>query len=373
MQKLISADDHLVEPASLWQDRLPAKFRDVGPRLVDTDEGSIWLVEDKRYPLPRKNEFVSGRTDPSDFGADEHSFKQSELLPPFYDPAVRAELMRADGIVGSVCFPTLPRFSGTLFLEVEDKELALACVQAWNDFLFDEWCAAAPDFYIPMVIIPLWDPVASAAELQRCAARGARAVSMPENPVPLGLPSYYDPSWEPVWDVAQEAGIVVCMHIGTSGQMPKLAPEAPFTATIVASEVNCIQCLVDLLFSPVPVKYPRLNFVLSESGLGWIPSFLERSDREWETHRIYEAQNDVRPSELFQQSFYGCFVGDPVAIHNRHLIGVDRMLWESDYPHAESPVPNSQKVITEVFQGVPQDEVDLITHGNAAKLFRWAA
>ncbi|MGE0305825.1 MAG: amidohydrolase family protein [Acidimicrobiia bacterium] len=372
MQKLISADDHLVEPASLWQDRLPEALRGSGPRLIDTDEGSLWLIEDRRYPLPRKNEFVSGRTSAEHFGSDEHSFKQSELLPPFYDPAVRADLMRGDGIVGSVCFPTLPRFSGTLFLELQDTELALACVRAWNDFLFEEWCGAAPDFYIPMVMIPLWDPAAAAVELERCAALGARAVTMPENPVPLGLPSYYDPYWDPVWRVAEEAEIAVCMHIGTSGEMPVLSPEAPFTAVIVASETNCIKCLVNLLFSPVPLRYPKLQFVLSESGLGWIPSFLERSDREWRTHGIYEKMLPVPPSEVFRRSFYGCFVGDPVAVAVRHLIGVDRMLWESDYPHAESPVPHSQKVVADAFAGVPQDEVDLITHGNAAKLFRWS-
>lgn len=370
MQKLISADDHLVEPASLWQVRLPAKYRETGPRLHDTATGSVWLIEDKPYPLPRKNEFVNGRT-AEHFGSDEHSYRQDELLPPFYDGRIRAELMRADGIVGSLCFPTLPRFSGTLFLEVQDKALANACVEAWNDFLFDEWCASAADFYIPMVITQLWDPAAAAAELRRCAGRGARAVTMPENPVPLGLPSYYSDYWHPVWDAAQEAGLGVCMHIGTSGQMPVMSPEAPFTATIVASEVNCIQCLVNLLFSPVPLLFPDLKFVLSESGLGWIPSFLERSDREWETHRIYEPQNDVPPSQIWNQSFYGCFIGDPVALHNRHLIGVEHMLWESDYPHAESPVPNSQKVVAEAFAGVPQAEVDLITHGNAATLFRW--
>src|SRR6266498_1332387 len=128
MQTLISADDHLVEPASLWQDRLPNALRAVGPRLIDTDTGSVWLIEDQRYPLPRKNEFVTGRT-AEHFGAEEHSYKQSELFPAFYDPAVRADLMRADGIVGSVCFPTLPRFSGTLFLELADRDLALACVR----------------------------------------------------------------------------------------------------------------------------------------------------------------------------------------------------------------------------------------------------
>src|SRR3954451_25002082 len=201
MQKLISADDHLGEPASLWQNRLPAKYRAEGPRLVDTDQGSVWLIGDRRYSLPRKNEFVSGRTDAKHFGADEHSFKQSELLLPFYDSAARAALIKSEGIVGSLCFPPLSRFSGTLFLEVPDKDLASECVSCWNDFLFDEWCAAAPDFYIPMVIVQLWDPVAAAAELTRCAARGARAVTMPENPVPLGLPSYYDPYWDPIWTV----------------------------------------------------------------------------------------------------------------------------------------------------------------------------
>jgi predicted TIM-barrel fold metal-dependent hydrolase len=371
MYKLISVDDHLVESPSLWTDRLPQRYREVGPRWVPYQDGECWVAEG-RPTVMLNNEIVVGRPY-SEWGAVHRPIRMSDMLLPYYDSKARAELLRIEGMIGAVCFPTYPRFSGTRFLEFEDKQLADLCVQAFNDWVIDEWCAAAPGFYIPMTITQVWDPELGAQEVRRCAARGARAISMPENPVPLGLPSYHTGHWDPVWRAVAETGVAVCMHIGTSGSLPVLSDDAPFGTTIVLAQINAQMALVNLLFSRVVREFPTINFVLSEGGIGWLPAVLERSDRMWEVHRQYaDDLGDLKPSETFARSFYGCFIGDRTGIELRHKIGVEHIMWEGDYPHAESPWPDTQKSVHEQLHDVPADEAELMTHGNAERVFNWS-
>lgn len=367
MFDLISVDDHIIEPPKVWADRLPGKYREAGPHVVEQDGREFWYYEDKRVDTMGLNA-VAGR--PQEQWALD-PVRYSDMIQGCWDPVARAEDMRLDGVVGSVCFPTLPRFAGTLFLEFQDKELADLCVKAYNDWLIDEWCAAAPDLYIPMVITQLWDPKLAAAEIRRMAARGARCITFPETPAPLGLPSFFSDHWDPVWEALQENGLVCNMHIGTSGQMVSPAPDAPFHVLIMLAQANAAIGMVGLLESPVLRKYPELQFVFSEGGLGWIPAQLERCDRMWERHRMWSGMDDLKPSELFKRNMYGAFVDDEVGLSLRDRLGVDRILWESDFPHVESMWPNSQQVMTRLTSGMSADEIDLVTNGNARRLYNW--
>lgn len=306
----------------------------------------------------------------------------SDMLQSCYDPKARAEAMRLDGVVGSICFPTLPKFAGTLFVSFEDKELASLCVRAWNDWLFEEWCAAAPDLFIPMVITQLWDPKLAAEEIRRNAARGARAVTLPETPCPPGakalpgyrlldLPSYFTDYWDPIWDACQETGLVINFHVGTSGTMPSPAADAPFHVGIMLAQTAAATSMVGMLESPVLTKFPGLRMVYSEGGIGWIAAQLERCDRMWERHKHWSRLDGMLPSELFKRNMYGAFVDDRVGIELRHTLGVDKVLWESDFPHAETPWPHSQELIAEDMRDVPEDEIVLMTSGNARRLYNW--
>ena len=376
--KFISVDDHLVESETLWTDRLPMAMRDLGPRWTKADDGrAVLLVEGKSYPpQTRSIQFVKGneeRIARGEFIVSDryrHALMPSESLPIHYDSRARAALLRESNIVGSVNFPTVPRFAGTMFLEFGDKALADLCVKAWNDGLFDEWCAGDPAFYIPMTLVQLWDPVAAAEEVRRNAARGGRAVSLSENPAMLGLPSYHTSAWDPLWEAIQETDTVVCMHLGSQGSVP-MPPDAPKCVSTILSEQNCMSALINLLFSPVPERYPDIKFVLSESGIAWVPGLLERADREWAEYRLWDEITNLRPSETYQRSFHCCTVGERTAFALRDLIGVHTMLWECDFPHAESPWPEVEKSMREVSEGLPQADIDAITHGNASALFRW--
>jgi predicted TIM-barrel fold metal-dependent hydrolase len=367
MYELISVDDHIVEPPGVWIDRLPAKYRQAGPHVEDDDGREWWVYEGNRVDTMGLNA-VAGRPQ-EDWDMD--PVRYSDMIEGCWNPVARAEDMRIDGVVGTVCFPTLPKFAGTLFLQFEDRALADLCVKAYNDWLVDEWCAAAPDLYIPMAIVQLWDPLLAAAEIRRMAGRGARCITFPETPAPLGLPSFFTDHWDPVWDALTETGLVVNMHIGTSGNMVSPASDAPFHVTIMLAQANAAIGMVGLLESPVLRKFPELQMVFSEGGLGWIPAQLERCDRMWERHRMWSHLDDLRPSELFKKNMYGAFVDDSVGIELRYRLGVERILWESDFPHVETLWPHSQDVIKRLTAEMPEHEVELITNGNARLLYNW--
>ena len=368
--QLFSADDHIIEPAHVWQARVPARMRDQAPHVIEEDGLEYWVYEDRRGTTMGLNA-VAGK-DHRAISPDPVRF--SDMMLGAYDPKQRARDMLADGILASILFPTLPRFAGTLFLEFEDKELAHACVRAYNDYVIEEWCPAGPPgLFVPTVITTLWDPILAAAEIHRCADNGARALSIPENTVPLGLPSYWSEHWNPVWQACQDRDIAMCLHIGTSGEVPRPTPEAPDMLSFTLLQVGSIMSSVNLMMSPVCRNYPDVKFVFSEGGIGWLPNAIERADRMWLRHKYYSGLDDTLPSEVFRRNMYLCMIEEPVCLKYRYDIGVDRILWECDYPHTDSTWPDSQRVANEVFDAaeVPDDEIDAITHGNAERVFNW--
>lgn len=381
--KLISVDDHVIEHPTVWSDRLPSRLRERGPRIVEADgnlfdaEGAavkrgahVWMFEGEAH-LRSTTDAVAGRP-ATEISTEPYRF--DEIRAGCYDPVERAKDMDLDGVQAQLCFPTFPRFAGTAFLRANDRELGLACVRAYNDFMVDEWCAAAPERFIPMVIVPLWDTAAAVAEIQRTAAMGAKAVAFPENPVPLGLPSFHTDHWDPVFAAAQEAELPLCMHFGSSGYAPTTAPDAPRTVMITLMGSNSMWTVVDLLFSPVFHRFPRLKVALSEGGTGWMPYILQRADQTWERHRHYTGVNlDVRPSELFARHVWGCFIDDEVGIRERGAIGIDRVMWEGDYPHSDSMFPDSRTRLQAMLADVSDDEAHQIVELNAREVFRFDA
>jgi predicted TIM-barrel fold metal-dependent hydrolase len=365
--QIVSVDDHVIEHPRVWVDRLPEKHREAGPQIVEVDGKELWRLEGQLRPTIGLNA-VAGK-DPKDFGMDPVRF--DEMLPGCYDIKARLADMDTDGVHAQLCFPSFPGFAGSTFFGMQDKELATLCVSAWNDFILDEWCAAAPGRMIPMVLVPYWDVDASAAEVQRTAAKGAKAISFTEAPHNLGLPSFHTDHWDPFLAAAQDADLPLCMHFGTGGA-PATAPGAPFAVAIALFGMNSEFTTVDLLLSQVFHKFPRLRVALSEGGIGWIPYVLERTDYTWERHRWYTGVNtEVRPSDLFRDHIFGCFIADEAGIDYRDKIGVTNIMFEGDYPHSDSNFPHSRKKLEESLADVPDDEARLIAEGNARRVFNF--
>ncbi|MSX88767.1 MAG: amidohydrolase family protein, partial [Actinobacteria bacterium] len=228
---MVSVDDHVLEPPTVWQDRVPARYRDVAPRLVTLDNGEFWAYEDRLVPT---GGLAACAGKPRETFFTPNAITYADMLPGCYDVKARVEDMDTGNILASLCFPSFPRFCGQIFHEAKDKELALLCVQAYNDWMIDEWCASAPGRFIPLIIVPLWDPPSIAREIERCAAKGVTAVAFSENPEPLGLPTIHDLGryWDPLMRAAEETGMVLCMHVGSSSQLPAICHDAPPLANI---------------------------------------------------------------------------------------------------------------------------------------------
>ena len=341
--QIISVDDHLIEHPRVFSDRLAAKYLAEGPRIVEDEKGRhIWHFEDKVFPYIGLNA-VAGKS-PEEYGLEPLRF--GDMIPGCYDPVERVKDMDVDGVQAACCFPSFPGFGGRVFLNASDKDLAFACLQAWNDFSIDEWSATAPGRYVPLALLPIWDVERCVSELKRVAAKGARVVSFPDSPVPLGLPSFHSDHWGPLWDVFEDTGVVVSLHFGSGSFVPgfgasakQLSPayrggdfqsvsarmdgavkddDAPTCTSFAVYATNLMWTASDLIFSGQLQKHPRLAFMLAEGGIGWFPYIWERMDQVWSRHRYYQPIDfDSRPSDLFKKHFWGCYIEDELGIKNR--------------------------------------------------------
>jgi predicted TIM-barrel fold metal-dependent hydrolase len=387
---LISVDDHVVEPVDVWRNRLPRASRDRAPHVILDDGMDWWAYDGKRIPI-NGLAATAGRTK-EDFSPE--PVRYDEMRAACYDPTARIRDMDEGGVLASLCFPSFPRFCGQVFLEGSDKALDLQCVRAYNDWMIDEWCGSAPGRFIPLIIVPLWDPVLAADEVRRCAAKGARALAFSENPVRLGLPSIYDPGhWDPLWEACDETGCVVCMHIGSSSFNYSTAPQSPNIVKIaLGPPVGIVGAMVDWLFAPPFRQYPGLKIALAEGGIGWIPYMLERLVYTVDQHRHWVGRfsmehegTSVRDEDasgvpdldefdvlaMFREHVFGCFVYDFHGLRNIDAIGIDNVMFETDYPHSDTTWPRCIEFAHEQLgaAGLAAGDQYKVLRGNAERLF----
>jgi len=368
----VSVDDHVVEPPGMFDGLLPAKYAAAAPKVVRTESGNdVWTFQGMTIPNIGLNA-VAGRPK-EEYGVNPTAF--DEMRAGCYDVAERVKDMSAGGVVACMCFPSFPSFSGRLFLGVDDKELALAVVQAYNDWHIDQWCGSHPGRFIPMALPVLWDPELSAREIRRVAKKGCHSITFTENPATLGLPSYHDAHWDPMWRALVDEGTILNVHLGSSGQLAVTAPDAPMDVMITLQPMNICAAAADLVWSRVFKEYPDLKVALSEGGTGWIPYFLDRLDRTYDMHHLWTGQDfgDRLPSDIFRQHILTCFIADPIGLALRHEIGVDNICWEQDYPHSDSSWPNAPEEFAKVAAkyAVPDDEINKMTHENAMRWYRF--
>jgi predicted TIM-barrel fold metal-dependent hydrolase len=364
---LVSVDDHLVEPADLFETHLDQKWRGRAPKIVHTDDGSdVWAFGDQIVPNVGLNA-VAGRPK-EEYGVDPTAW--DEMRPGCFDVHERVKDMNAAGVLSSMNFPSLPGFSGRLFAADPDKDLALALVRAYNDWHIDEWCGAYPERFIPMALPVLWDVDLAVEEIKRVSAKGCHSVTFTENPAALGYPSYHDEYWDPFWTACVDHEMVISVHLGSSGQLVVTAPNAPVDVMITLQPMNICTAAADIFWSRVIKNYPDIKFALTEGGTGWIPYFLERLDRTYDMHSAWTGQDfgGKVPSEVFREHFLTCFIVDPVGVQLRHIIGIDNIAWELDYPHSDSSWPTPAEHLMSVAADVPDDELNKMTHENA---MRW--
>jgi predicted TIM-barrel fold metal-dependent hydrolase len=364
--RAISVDDHIIEPPHLWQQRLPERYRAVGPRVVELDDGrEAWVFEDQLVRTLRGNTRTRPGLDDDPLGFA----RFDEMRPGCYDPKARLADMDEDGVWAQVNFPDFSRFAGHRFLQCTDMGLATACIRAYNDFMVEEWSATDPERLVPLGLVPLWDVDAAADEVRRNAGRGMRAIAFSENPTSLGLPSVYTDHWEPLWRAVGETDTVVCLHIGSSSKLIKSSDDAPTCSVVVYVGANSMIACTDWLFSGVLDRHPSIKVAFSEGGAGWVPYLLEQAEDIFHNYRVQIAA--VRPPrEVFAEHMYVCILRDNTALAALDVIPVDNITWESDYPHDSTLFPGSRAKLEESLRQVPDDVATKIAETNARRLFR---
>ncbi len=366
----ISVDDHLLEPPDTFEGRLPRKLQARAPKVIETDEGhQVW--EFKGQPYFQVGFMCTAGRPREDWRIEPARF--DEVRPGCYKIKDRIRDMDLGGIWASANFPSgVTGFSGTLFAEADDPELALACVRAWNDWLYEEWYSPYPDRIIPIAITCLFDPAKGADEIRRNAARGFRGITLPERPHRIGLPNVFSGYWDPIVEACEETDTVINLHVGSSGFIDLLpgAPMLELSATLFGQ--MALQACSEWLWSGYPVRHPNLKISMSEGGIGWVAMLRDRLENLMS--RSGYGQNwpgpDLSPSEVLRRNFWFCMIDDPSSISTRHAIGVENILFESDYPHGDGTWPDTQQVIHDILGKLPVEEIRMITHQNAAALFR---
>ena len=371
--QLISADSHVNEPGDLWVERIDKAFRDRAPRVVDNlpdRQPGSYLVLEGIQPIHLTQGLGAG--------------KKPEELPKFFqestykdarrggwDPAERLKDMALDGVEAEVIYTTL----GFRQFWFTDAALQQACFRAYNDWLA-EYCAYVPKRLAGLALISLYDIDAAIRELRRCRQMGLKGAMIWASP-PEDRP-YSDLLYDPFWAAAQDLNMPLSLHAITG-----MGPESQATramgreiqrmdrylrAVTGADEVK--RSLTVFIFSGVLERFSGLKLVSAENNVGWLPFVIQRWDQAQESSRyMHPTPLKLKPSEYFHRQVSATFIDDSVGVENRHQIGIDNIMWSSDYPHTASTWPQSQEVIARDFKDVPAAEKWKIVRENVTQLY----
>ena len=397
-ERLISADSHINEAPDTWEERLPSGLRQRGPRLLRDDQGvDHWVTEGLApSPLMWATNAAGQRDEGQPFEDHEMLINREEMIVGSYDPQARLADMDTDGLAAEVLYPgpLAGLGGGGGVAGIPDTELRHASIRAYNDWLAD-FCATAPDRLIGLALIRLEEPEFATSELERVAGLGLRGAVINGMPDTNGAPPIFSPDYEPVWACAEEVGLPLSLHIGHSRSLAALmaaptsasAPESEAQGNPLASTgsgsgiaemffttvcLDMAEPIALLIFSGVLERHPGLQFVIAESGIGWIPFVVERMEYTFNRHRMWmKSSVKERPSETYRGHFHATFQQDDESgLLARHIPGVETLMWASDYPHTDSTWPHSHKVVETLFAGMPEDERTAITWANSARLYR---
>ncbi|MFA7322773.1 MAG: amidohydrolase family protein, partial [Candidatus Nanopelagicales bacterium] len=344
---LLSIDDHIIEAPTTFDKHMPAKYKDQAPRLVaDPDNPAI-----DRWEFQGTAAFTGGLGAVVSWPKEEWGFEPTglaEMRPGTYDIHERVRDMNVNGVLAGMNFPTFPGFAGTHLANMPDKQLALAAIQAYNDFLMDELVGSYPGRFIPMGIIPFFDIEESVKEIHRLAKKGCVSITMPETPYGIGQPDFATGHWDPVFKALVDTNMVASMHIGGGFGLIQRPPSALVDDIVIIAALVSTIAATDILTSGVIKRFPDIKFAMSEGGLGWIPFLLDRMDRHMVNHswtHLDSLPKGMSPTEVWKKNFLACFITEPTALRTRDRYGVETIAWECDYPHSDCTWPYSPELL----------------------------
>jgi predicted TIM-barrel fold metal-dependent hydrolase len=368
----MSVDDHVQEPPEVWTQRLSkAKWGDRIPHVERQADGSEhWVVDGQKLPLPGVALAGAAMADRA-----REPQRWEEVPKVAYAPAERLTAMDVDGVDYSVLYPTVAGLAGETFGRLTEPELELACVQAYNDWLIEEWASASKRF-IPQCIAPLFPVEATVNEIKRAVAKGHKGVIYPSVPMMLrDVPHINEAVYDPIWATCQDLEVPVCFHAGASRaiQFPPYAgfsPQLSAAMEAITRPVSSVLVVANFLYSRILFRFPKLKVVFAETSLAWGAYEMELADHQFERQRLHTEGYDMKPSELFRRQCYLTGWFDKTGLQTRYYIGLDNLLWATNFPLATSTWPTSRDIIGRCFEGVSDDERRQVLVGNAAKLYK---
>ena len=375
----IDVDTHITEPPDVWTSRVASKWGDKVPHVVNQEGRDLWMIGDQMLGGP-------GFTTAAGFDGSYPESREGfhDIPKSSWDAQARLEYMDDEGIYAAVLYPNVGGFGSGGFLKLDDEALQLECVRAYNDFLVD-WCSVDTNRLIPVAAMPFWNVNEMVKEVHRAADIGHKSILACSAPQDFDQPRLADKHWEPFWSAVQETGLSVSFHIGAGDlsdliQDPcQLGPKAAFSRTSSMVFMQNVQCIADLIFGGICHRFPDLNFVSVESGVGWIPSYLEAADWQWSNGQVVKdhPEYDLLPSEYFKRQIYGCFWFETGALQAAATAIGDNLMWETDYPHPTCMHPgpvnglaqHPRDYVNETMGDMADSQVAKILHSNAARIY----
>jgi predicted TIM-barrel fold metal-dependent hydrolase len=379
--QVIDCDTHIVEPYDLWTSRVPARDRDKVLQVVWNEDRhqDVWFVPGHEPIFAGAQIAMAGwREYPPD-----RPPRLQDAARETWDVRPRLRYMDEVGVHAQVLYPNIAGFGAGNYMLIEDADLRLRSVQIYNDWLV-EWTSADPSRFIMTCAVPFWDVEASVREIRRCQDMGHRGILFSSHPDWFGQPHIADSHWDPIWSLAQDLELSINFHIGSGGAGEVdtgYEPNGPrINYAILSSQLFMTNAaaIVHTIAGGVCQRFPNLQFVSVESGIGWIPFFVEAMDWQWKNTGLHKYQGDrLLPSEYFRRQFYSCFWFERGTIeHAIAALGADRILYETDFPHptCQSPGPATEgraasEYIADALKSVSDDDRRLILHDNAARLY----
>jgi predicted TIM-barrel fold metal-dependent hydrolase len=370
----VSVDDHAQEHPAVWTDRLSAKeWGESIPQVREAEDGTqYWTIGDQRLDMPG---VASVGALMPDRAVDPRRWE--DVPEAGWNPRARLEAMNAGEIDCSVLYPIVAGVAGQSFASLANLELQLACARAYNDWIIDEWACTSPRL-VAQCITPRWPVEAIVSEVERALERGHKGVVFPAAPDLLGdFPNIDDPCYDPLWALCQERGVPIGFHAGSSATLKfpaysGLRPGLSAAVSDLTGAASSIGPLANFLFSPIARKFPDLKVVFAETTLSWAAYVIEMADHQAERQRLHLEGLEVKPSEVFRRQCYLAGWYDRVAAGDdtRSYFGVERILWESNFPMVTSTWPAPQPEFVTQIGHVPPDDVERMLWRNAAELYR---
>ena len=368
--RVISSDSHVFEPPDLWTSRIEPKYRDRAPRVISMEDGYWWSCDGNKGVG-----FGAGAQAGRRFEAPEELTNADipeNVRPGGYIPEEHVKDMDIDGIDVGIIYPTV----GLMTYSVPDSDLLTSIFRAYNDWLA-EFCQPFPVRLKGIAMLNIDDVHSGVKEMERCAKMGLAGAMI--TIYPPEERSYDSPEYEPLWAAAQDLGIPLSLHISTNRPGPGqefVSIESIKPAFFSNVDHWVRMSLAHIIFSGVFERYPKLQVGSVEQELSWVPHFLDRIDYTY-TQRVqvgpwHRYKEDMLPSDYFHRNVFLGFQEDALGIRLRDVIGVDSLLWGSDYPHFESTFPRSRQILEEILVDCTDEEKAKIAGGNAARIYNFA-